>query len=113
MPKKRDDNLLLEDILEHVQDIREFVLNMDLDDFLSDKKTRAAVTRDLQIIGEASKALSEPTKAQMPMIPWHKIAGFRNRIVHDYLNVSYKTVWLIVQHELAPLEKAIQEFKGV
>jgi uncharacterized protein with HEPN domain len=88
MPKKRDDGLLLEDILEYIQDIREFVFNMDLDDFLSDKKTMAAVTRNLQIIGEATKALSESTKMQMPMIPWHKIAGFRNRIVHDYLKVS-------------------------
>lgn len=51
--------------------------------------------RNFEIIGEAANRLSEEFKERFPEIDWHRIRGFRNRIVHDYFGIDYSIVWLI------------------
>ncbi len=60
--------------------------------FLTDDKTVDAVVRNLEIIGEASRQLPEEFKERHSAIPWHKMAGLRNRIVHDYFGVDLELI---------------------
>jgi uncharacterized protein with HEPN domain len=81
---------------------------MDLQAFLQDRKTIDAVTRNLEIIGEAARQLSEEDRAQYPQIPWAQIVGLRHRIVHDYFGIDTELIWEIASKdapELATLLK--------
>lgn len=76
--------------------------------FFSDRMCQDAVIRKLEIIGEAVKALSSGAKAQAPEIPWRRIAGMRDRLIHGYFGVDLRLVWAVVEHELPRLAEAIQ-----
>lgn len=66
---------------------------MGFDDFARDLKTQRAVTRELEIIGEAAKRLSEEFKKARPQIPWREVTDMRNFLIHDYLAVDPQEVW--------------------
>jgi len=92
---KREPKLLVGDILESAHKILEYTAGQSFDDFTSDNKTVDAVIRNFEIIGEAANRLPEKFKDSFPDIDWHRIRGFRNRIVHDYFGVDYSIVWTI------------------
>jgi len=75
--------------------------------FLSDPKTQDAVVRNFEIIGEASKRLSDHAKSRCPNVPWRAVAGFRDILIHDYEGVDYVEVWNIVIDHLPHLRKAV------
>ena len=79
---KRLPNLLIEDIIDSSNKILEYTNGMSFENFTSDSKTTDAVIRNFEIIGEAANRLPEEFKEQHSSINWHKIRGFRNRIVH-------------------------------
>jgi uncharacterized protein with HEPN domain len=99
----RDYRLYLDDILEAIDRISEYVHGMDGDAFGSDRKTQDAVIRNLEVIGEASRNLADELKAQANEIEWSKIIGLRNILAHEYFGVSVPIVWDIVQNKLDPL----------
>lgn len=66
--------------------------------------------RRLLVAGEAAARLTEETRAQFPEIPFHKIIGMRNRVVHDYGQVDFEIVWETVEHHLPMLMKELQTF---
>lgn len=68
--------------------------------FLDDSKTQDAVLRNLEVIGEAVKQLPEPFKAANPAIPWRRIAGMRDKLIHEYFGVNLALVWEVVAREL-------------
>lgn len=76
--------LYLKDILEQIRVIREFTEGYDFEDFRNDRKTIYAVTRALEIIGEAVANISNEVKEKYPEVPWESIKRFRNVIVHKY-----------------------------
>lgn len=92
---KRSTNLLIEDILDSGQKIIHYTNGLTLEQFTSDSKTIDAVIRNFEIIGEAANRLPEEFKETHSEIDWHKIRGFRNRIVHDYFGIDHSIVWLI------------------
>jgi uncharacterized protein with HEPN domain len=67
---------------------------------LVDDKTVDAVVRNLEIIGEASRQLPDAFKESHSSIPWHKIVGLRNRIVHDYFGADLELIWQIISIEI-------------
>ena len=101
----RDYRVYLDDILDAIDRIGEYVEGMDDDAFISDRKTQDAVIRNLEIIGEASRNLSDELKARSSEIEWTKIVGFRNILAHEYSGVSIPIVWDIVQNKLGPLKE--------
>jgi uncharacterized protein with HEPN domain len=107
---KRDPALLISDILESANNIINYTNDLSYEDFLKDQKTVDAVIRNFEIIGEASNRLPEDFKNQHPLIEWHRIKGFRNRIVHDYFGIDYSIVWLIIKSFLPDL---ISDLKGI
>jgi uncharacterized protein with HEPN domain len=89
---KRTPDLLLGDILDSSKKIVEYTSAMSFEHFSQDNKTIDAVIRNFEIIGEASNLLPEEFKDQHPSIDWHRIRGFRNRIVHDYFGIDLQII---------------------
>ena len=77
-----------------------------------DEKLQLALVRALQVIGEAAWRLSEDFKRAHPTLPWHQIASFRHRVVHDYFAIDYDIVWHIATAELQPLIDALAPLVG-
>jgi uncharacterized protein with HEPN domain len=94
---KRDTFLLLDDMLQSAQKIKQYTRDLDYDSFLSDDKTIDAVVRNFEIIGEAANRIDPDFRDRNPEIEWKRIRGFRNRIVHDYFGIDYEIVWSIIE----------------
>jgi uncharacterized protein with HEPN domain len=92
---KREPKLLVSDILESAHKILDYTAGQSFEDFTTDSKTVDAVIRNFEIIGEAANRLPEAFRDSFPDIDWHRIRGFRNRIVHDYFGIDYSIVWTI------------------
>ena len=97
------------DILNSIELIEEYVSGISFDDFTQDTGKQDSVCLRLAVIGESVSKLPEATIQQQPSIPWNKIVGLRNFLVHDYASVSFKRIWQTIQQDLPPLKKAIQE----
>ena len=113
---KRDQILLLEDMLDSALKIKRYSNDLDFDSFLEDEKTVDAVVRNFEIIGEAANRIDPDFKTKNPEIEWKRIRGFRNRIIHDYFGIDYEIVWTIVENYLNELierlEVLINDKKG-
>ena len=92
---KREPNLLVEDIIDSGKKILDYTRNLSFEEFTKDGKTIDAVIRNFEIIGEAANRLPDDFKENYPEIDWHRIRGFRNRIVHDYFGIDFTIVWKI------------------
>ena len=98
------------DILRSIEAIRSYVAGQAHEDFLKDTKTQDAVLRRFPVAGEAAARLTPETFAEFPAIPFPKIVGMRNRVVHDYGNVDFEIVWETVQTHLPVLFEELQRF---
>ncbi len=96
----RGDREFLGDILEAIRRANIYVAGMSYEDFLADLKTQDAVIRTLEIVGEATKRLSQETRKGHPTIPWKNMAGVRDKLIHDYFGINVDVVWQIVHNEL-------------
>jgi uncharacterized protein with HEPN domain len=103
----RPERWRLLDILDAIDRTVSYVEGMDYDDFLVDRKTQDAVTRSIEIIGEAARALPEDFKERHPHIPWSDIVAMRNVIVHQYFGVLPEVVWDVIQNDLPTLRSQI------
>ncbi|MFH0795569.1 MAG: DUF86 domain-containing protein [Candidatus Omnitrophota bacterium] len=106
---KREWKLFLEDILESIGLIEGYIENMPFEDFSNDRKTIDAVVRNFEIIGEASKYIPDDLKSKFQDVDWKGIAGFRNRIAHEYFGISLAIVWEIIKRELPKFKKQLQQ----
>ena len=77
--------------------------------FLADETLKRAFVRSLEIIGEAVKQIPEDFRARYPQVEWRKMAGTRDKLIHDYLGVDYELVWDIVLNKIPALRKAMEE----
>ncbi|NBD17701.1 MAG: DUF86 domain-containing protein [Cyanobacteria bacterium] len=77
--------------------------------FLQNRMMQDAVIRNLEIIGEATKLLSSETREQYPNVPWRRMAGLRDVLIHNYLRVDLEEVWMIVETNLPDLKSKINQ----
>ncbi len=82
---------------------------MNWDAYLRDHKTQDAVVRNLEVIGEATKNLSDEFLGRHPGIPWRDMAGTRDRLTHHYFGINQEIVWQIVEHDLPGLKGQISQ----
>jgi uncharacterized protein with HEPN domain len=104
----KDDLVFLQNILECIVKIEKYT-NSGKDEFMSSDLIQDGVIRNLEIIGEATKKVSQEIKAQHLEIPWRQMAGLRDVLIHDYMGISLKIVWNVVQNELPQLKIKILE----
>lgn len=97
------DIVTLADIYIALVRIREFIANMNEDEFLGDGKTQSAVLHRMLVIGEATKRLSPDFRQAHSEVNWKEYAGFRDVLIHQYDDVNLETVWDIVTNELPKL----------
>ena len=108
---KREPSLLIEDIIESAERIEAYTEGQSFEDFKADNKTIDAVIRNFEIIGEAANNLSQCFKEENSGVDWHRIRGFRNRIVHAYFGIDYEVVWQVKELFLPALIEQLRNIK--
>jgi uncharacterized protein with HEPN domain len=103
----RPADLLLDDIRESIAKIERYTSGLDQTGFEADDKSVDAVVRNLEIIGEAARQMPEEFTRRNPQIEWRKIAGLRNRIVHDYFGLDLEIIWQIIRYDLPALKRQL------
>ncbi len=105
---ERDWKLFIMDLLECIEKIEHYVSGLSYEDFLLDKKTKDAVVRNLEIIGEAANRIPAKVREKYEEIPWSQVVGLRHRLIHGYFVVDYDIVWHIIANELPDLKTKIK-----
>ena len=95
----RSIKVYVEDMLESSKKAISYVGKMSFEDFQKDEKTFDAVVRNLEVIGEAAKAVSESTRSQYPEVEWKKMAGMGDMLVHVYFGADQEVVIYGVRFE--------------
>jgi uncharacterized protein with HEPN domain len=93
MKEKRDSSDYLRDVLDAIDKIARFTRGMGFDQFASDEKTQFAVVRAMEIVGEASKQIPRAARSRHTEVPWTKMAGMRDKLIHGYFGVDLEIVW--------------------
>ena len=99
----------LQDILETIKSCERFIEGMDFDQFVSDEKTIFAVNHALEIIVEATKHIPEEIRKAYPLVPWRRMAGIRDVIIHAYFGVNLNVVWYTANERFPELKMAIEK----
>jgi uncharacterized protein with HEPN domain len=103
----RDDRIYLRHILDAIAKTEQYLLGIDEDTFKQETLVQDGVIRQIQIIGEAVRHISDDLRNQYPHIPWQDIAGMRNKLVHDYFGVDIDEVWLAAKNDVPPLKNDV------
>lgn len=105
----KDPIILLKFVLESIENLEQYIEGVSEEFYVSNVEKQDATERRLQVIGQAIIQLPEELKDQHSEIEWHKIAGLRNRIVHDYLEIDHLIIWNTLKNDLPSFKKAIQK----
>lgn len=105
----RSPRLFLLDIIDSIEAIKEFTKAMDFETFEADRRTKAAVIRYLEVIGEAVKNLPPDLREAHPDVNWHAAASMRDRLIHAYFGASDRIVWDTISEDLPRFESQVRD----
>ena len=106
---KKDPVIYLNHILDCITKILVYTDGINEDDFLNNSLIQDGVIRNLEIIGEATKQLDHEFRLKYPQIEWKKIAGMRDKLIHDYIGVDLWAVWGVIEKIIPKFHGQIQE----
>nr|WP_295929317.1 DUF86 domain-containing protein [uncultured Dyadobacter sp.] len=106
---ERQSSVLFLDMLEAVEAVLDYTAGMNFETFLNDRKTRDAVIRNLQVLGEAGNRIPKTIRDGYPEIEWMRIIRSRHILVHDYAGIDFEIVWRIIEVHLPPLKEVLED----
>ncbi len=109
---KRNIKLYIDDVKEAVAKIEEYSKGLSFDKFKKNDLVIDAIVRNLGVLGEAAKNVPTDFKEKYKDIPWRKIAGMRNIVVHEYFSVDSEILWKTIQQDIPELKKMINKIKS-
>ncbi len=109
MSEKRSSSLLLYDIFQSVEKIEAFTRDISFDQLMADERTKDAILRNLQVLGEASKNLPDSLIAKHPEVDWSGLPGVRDIVTHRYFRVDWHLLWTSIHAELPALKGQIRD----
>lgn len=106
-----NDLIYLHHISDAISRIEEYV-SVGYNEFIDKSYLQDAVVRQLEIMGEATKNISKKFRSEHPKIPWRRMAGLRDVLIHDYMGVDIYAVWQVTQRNIPGLKKSISKLLG-
>ena len=107
----KDDLAYIEHILDCIKKIKTYTSGLSKEEFASNELIQDAVIRNIEIIGEATKKVSESSKQVYYEIPWKEMAGMRDKLIHDYMGVDIDVVWKTIETDIPILYEMIIKIK--
>ena len=101
---KRTSRDYVADILTCFLETQELTRDLDFETFAKDRKTVNAVVRSLEIMGEAAKRVPADLRDKFPEIPWKRMTGMRDKLIHEYSGVDLEIIWGVITEDLPPLK---------
>ena len=106
---KRDYILFLEDILNSIEKLEKYTKGLDFKAFSENEMVIDAVTRNLEVMGEAVKNIPLDIQKKYPEVEWKEAKGFRNILIHDYFGIDLESVWDTINDDIPLLKKHISK----
>jgi uncharacterized protein with HEPN domain len=105
----KDDKIYIEHILQSISRIESYLRGKDHQSFSNDFMLQDAVVRQLEIIGEVTKRISKDLRNKNPQVPWSDMAGMRDILIHDYIDVDIEIVWKTASESIFYLKNLLQD----
>ncbi len=109
MKPRRDFRIYVDDILEAIEKIENYSERLSFKEFSENQLVVDAVIRNFEIIGEAVKNIPRYIKEKYRYIPWKKITGMRDKLIHEYFGVNKKVVWKTIKEDLPKVKPEIEK----
>ena len=109
---KRDDSIYLRHMLDAIARVRSYLSGVDETNFTRNYLVQDGVIRQLEIIGEAARHVSDELRQKWPLVPWADVAATRNKLIHDYFGVDIEKVWLTAKDDLPGLQEQLHRVLG-
>lgn len=108
---KRNERLFINDILVSISNIEKFSKGLTKEEFINNVEKQSAIIRQIEIIGEAVKGISDESRKKYPEVQWRNIAGTRDIFIHGYFKIDLEKVWDIVVNYLSKLKEQMEIIK--
>ncbi len=109
---KKDPRIFIEHILESIQLIEKYSESKSEQDFRNSIQIQDSITRRIEIIGEAVKNIPAEIKDKYPDIPWKKIVGMRDILIHEYFGIDIDLTWEVVVRDIPDLKEQILQIRN-
>lgn len=107
---QKDNQIFIEHVLSCIDSILQYTQNMKEETFLSNKLVQDAVIRNFEVIGEACKKIDAEFRLRYPGVPWGKMAGMRDKLIHFYMGIDLQIIWTTVIGNVAGIKKETRAY---